>query len=161
MAATRTGSPQQVMVLTLLNLLCCAWAADPQSSEYLLRMIARSRPPGTDADFDCSWRHLAFEYHQQIAAGTTSPVQLRALHDALELGTLCGTGLDLPGHSAAPPPASYSAAPPTFFVAPTGANSSARPAGTFPTVEAALGASNVKVALAAHIFCACSGMCQR
>lgn len=48
------------------------------------------RPDGVDPKFDCAWRKLALPYALQIQPSLTS-AQQRAIHEALQLDSLCST----------------------------------------------------------------------
>lgn len=53
-----------------------------------LDLIKASRPPTADPLFDCAWRPLALQYAQQLQPWRAI-AEFQAIHDALELSTLC------------------------------------------------------------------------
>jgi len=68
---------------------------EPDSIDYLLKLVASSRPTGTDPAFDCAWRRFAAVHAASLQAGLAGDrTRMAQLHDALELNALCGASFE-------------------------------------------------------------------
>jgi hypothetical protein len=76
----------------------------PSRSE-LLDMLANRVPQGVPADFECGWRALAYQYAQTLQP-FRSAESFAAIHDGLELASLCNQTFKAPLGSPPPPAAS-------------------------------------------------------
>ena len=90
----------------------------------LLHMLspAGARPAGVPADFECAWRALALDYAKQLQPSRPASA-FQDVHDALELGTLCGQPFVAPAPQPAPA-AALSAAATTVYVDAVGGSDS-------------------------------------
>ena len=118
----------------------------PPRAEMLHMLSPEGRAPaGVPADFECSWRALALEFAQQLQPARPASA-FQDVHDALELGTLCGQPFVAPPQAVQPravaPAAAAAAAATTVYVdAVSGSDSNAgTQAAPFATVAFAVAA---------------------
>ena len=79
--------------ILLVSAASAAYQHQPDHSlEYLLSLTGSpgGRPSGVDPEFDCAWRKMALPYALQIQPSLSNRQQ-KAIHDALQLTSLCNT----------------------------------------------------------------------